>query len=158
MLRVHLSKHLETRMKWTHSVLLALLSLALSAPGFAQWSKRLDPAVPHTRDGKLDLAARPPKTRDGKLDLSGVWLPQPDPKGTPQNVENTVTPRYFVNIMADLNPAEVPMTPWAAALLQERLASQGKIDPIARCEPTGVPAVGTSPLPYKIIQAPRLIL
>jgi len=57
-------------MKWTHSVLLALLSLALSAPGFAQWSKRLDPAVPRTRDGKLDLAARPPKTRDGKVQKS----------------------------------------------------------------------------------------
>jgi len=57
-------------MKWTHSVLLVLLSLALSAPGFAQWSKRLDPAVPSTRDGKLDLAARPPKTRDGKVQKS----------------------------------------------------------------------------------------
>src|SRR6059036_4260482 len=68
-------------MKWTHGVLLALLSLALSAPGFAQWSKRLDPAVPRTRDGKLDLAARPPKTRDGKVDLSGVWRPLPDPLG-----------------------------------------------------------------------------
>ena len=57
-------------MKWTHSVLLVLLSLALSAPGFAQWSKRLDPAVPRTGDGKFDLAARPPKTRDGKVQKS----------------------------------------------------------------------------------------
>src|SRR5438876_353493 len=84
MLRVHLSKHLETRMKWTHSVLLVLLSLSLSAPGFAQWSKRLDPAVPSTRDGKLDLAARPPKTGDGYVDLSGVSRTLPDPLGKPQ--------------------------------------------------------------------------
>jgi hypothetical protein len=62
-------------MKRTHSVLLALLALTMSVPGLAQWSKRLDPAVPRTRDGKADLAARPPKTRDGKVDLSGVWLP-----------------------------------------------------------------------------------
>jgi len=60
--------------------------------------------------------------------------------------------------MADFNPADVPMTPWAAALLKERLESQGKLDPIARCQPTGVPAVGTIPLPYKIIQAPNLIV
>src|SRR5438105_4327904 len=144
-------------MKWISPVLLVLLALA-GEPASGQWSKRVDPAIPHTRDGKLDLAGRPPKTREGKVDLSGVWLPQPDPKGKPENIENTVTPRYFVNIMADFNPAEVPMTPWAAALLKERLASQGKLDPISRCEPTGVPAVGTIPLPYKIIQAPHLVL
>ena len=144
-------------MKWISAVLLVLLALA-GTPAAAQWSKRVDPAVPRTRSGKLDLAARPPKTRDGKVDLSGVWLPQPDPKGKPENVENTVTPRYFVNIMADVNPAEVPTTPWGAALLKERLESQGKLDPIARCQPTGVPAVGTIPLPYKIIQAPNLIV
>ena len=84
-------------MKWTHSVLLVLLSLALSAPGFAQWSKRLDPAVPSTRDGKLDLAARPPKTRDGNVDLSGVWRPLPDPLGKPQNVENAIVPPRMGN-------------------------------------------------------------
>ena len=101
-------------MKWTHSGLLVLLSLALSAPGFGQWSKRLDPAVARTREGKLDLAARPPKTRDGKVDLSGVWLPVPDPMGKPQNVENIVPPRYFTDIMADLKPEDVRSShgPW----------------------------------------------
>jgi hypothetical protein len=142
-------------MKWISAVLLGALTVT---PAAAQWSKRLDPAVPRTRAGKVDLSARPPKTRDGKVDLSGLWLPQPDPKGKPENVENTVTPRYFVNIMADLNPADVPMTPWSAALLKERLESQGKLDPISRCQPTGVPAIGTIPLPYKIIQAPNLIV
>src|SRR5207244_3280513 len=120
-------------MKWISAVLPVLLAVA-GTPASAQWSKRLDPAVPRTRAGKVDPA--------------GVWLPQPDPKGKPDNVENTVTPRYFVNIMADFNPADVPMTPWGAALFKERLQSQGKLDPIARCQPTGVPAVGTIPLPY----------
>src|SRR5712691_10670839 len=82
-------------MKWISAVLPVLLAVA-GTPASAQWSKRLDPAVPRTRAGKVDPAARPPKTRDGKVDLSGVWLPQPDPKGKPDNVENTVTPRYFV--------------------------------------------------------------
>src|SRR5437763_13398689 len=146
-------------MKWISTVLLVLLLLAVTcAPASAQWSKRLDPAIPRTREGKLDLAARPPKTREGKVDLSGIWLPQADPNGKPENVENTITPRYFVNIMADLKPADVPMTPWSAALLKERLESQGKIDPISRCQPTGVPAIGTIPLPYKIIQGPNLII
>src|SRR5438105_8481567 len=129
-------------MKWISAVLLVLFALT-ARPASAQWSKRLDPAVPRTRAGKPDLAVRAPKTRDGKVDLSGVWLPQPDPKGKPDNVENTVTPRYFVNIMADLKPSDVPMTPWSAALLKERLESQGKLDPISKCQPTGVPAIGT---------------
>ena len=145
-------------MKWTHSVLLALLSLALSAPGFAQWSKRLDPAVPRTRDGKLDLAARLPKTRDGKVDLSGVWRPLPDPLGKPQNVENAIVPRYFTDIMADLKPEDVLIQPWAMALLKERVDAHGKLSPSSRCQPTGVPAAATVPLPWKIIQTPQVIL
>src|SRR5206468_11059399 len=69
MLRVHLSKHLETRMKWTHSVLLVLLSLALSAPGFGQWSKRLDPAVPRTRReiGSGGSSAENPRRQGGSV-------------------------------------------------------------------------------------------
>jgi len=144
-------------MKWIYSILLVLPALVV-APGSAQWSKRLDPAIPHTRAGKLDLAARPPKTRDGKLDFSGVWLPQPDPKGKPEGVENIVTPRYFINVMADLNPDDVPMTPWAVALLKERLEAHGKLGPSSQCQPTGIPAAGTVPLPYKIIQAPHLMV
>ncbi len=144
-------------MKWIYSVPLVLLTLA-GEPGSAQWSKRLDPAIPHTRAGKLDLAARPPKTRDGKVDFSGVWLPQPDPKGKPEGVENIVVPRYFINIMADLKPEDVPIQPWAMALLKERVESQGKLSPSSRCQPTGVPAAGTVPLPYKIIQTPQVIV
>ncbi len=131
-------------MKWIYSVPLVLLTLA-GEPGSAQWSKRLDPAIPHTRAGKLDLAARPPKTRDGKLDFSGVWLPQPDPKGKPEGVENIVVPRYFINIMADLKPEDVPIQPWAMALLKERVDSQGKLSPSSQCKPTGVPAAATVP-------------
>src|SRR5437870_11824579 len=123
-------------MKWTHSVLLVLLSLALSAPGFAQWSKRIDPAVPRTREGKLDPAARPPKTRDGKVDLSGIWRPVPDAAGTPQNVENIVPPRYFTDIMADLNPEDVLIQPWPMALPNARCDAHGTRSPASPCQPT----------------------
>lgn len=143
-------------MKWIYSVLFLLFTL--STTGSAQWPKRLDPGVPRTRAGKLDPTAPPPKTLDGRLDLSGVWLSQPDPNGTPQGVENIVVPRYFINIMADFKPEDVPMQPWAMALLKERIESQGKLSPSSRCQPTGVPAAGTVPLPYKIIQTPHLIV
>jgi hypothetical protein len=144
-------------MKWIYSVLLVFFAFP-EIPGSAQWAKRLDPAVPHTRDGNLDLSAHSPKTRDGKVDLSGVWLPKPDPQGKPQNVENIVPPRYFIDIMADLRPDEVPITAWAAALLKERVESHGTLTPSSYCQPTGVPAAGTVPLPYKIIQTSRLIV
>jgi len=132
--------------------------LMVAAPAPAQWSKQPDPAVPRTRDGKPNLAVPALKTRDGKTDLSGVWLPDPDPKGKPEGVENAISPRYFLDITADLKPEEVPFVPWAAAVFKQHLESRGKEDPIAHCQPTGVPALGTIPLPYKIVQTPRLIV
>ena len=58
----------------------------------------------------------------------------------------------------DLKPEEVTLEPSAAAVFKQRLQSQGKDDPISRCQPTGVPAIGRVPLPYKIVQTPRLIV
>jgi hypothetical protein len=144
-------------MKWIFSVLLELLTLS-GTPASAQWAKQLDPVVPRTRDGKLDLAARPPRAPDGKVDLSGVWLPQPDPTGKPQNVENIVVPRYFTDVMTDLKPGDVSIQPWATALLKERVDSHGRLSPSSRCQPTGVPAAAAVPLPYKIIQTPQVIV
>jgi hypothetical protein len=132
--------------------------MILAAPASAQWLKHPDPLLPRTRDGKANLSAATPKGRDSKPDLSGVWLPDPDPTGKPEGVENAINPRYFVNIAADLKPEEVPFQPWAQTLFNQRLESQGKDDPISRCQPTGVPAIGRIPLPYKIVQTPRLIL
>lgn len=130
----------------------------LAAPTSAQWLKQPDSTVPRMQDGKANLSAATPKGGDGKPDLSGVWLPDPDPTGKPEGVENAISPRYFVNIAADLKPEEVPFQPWAQTLFNQRLQSQGKADPIAHCQPTGVPAIGRIPLPYKIVQTPRLIL
>src|SRR5262245_62781941 len=56
------------------------------------------------------------------------------------------------NIAADVKPEMAQLQPWAAALFKERLASEGKADPMAHCKPTGVPAINSIPLPYKIIQ------
>jgi hypothetical protein len=142
-------------MKWIFVALAGILML--SAPVSAQWVKLTDPAIPRTRDGKANLSAPTPK-RDGKPDFAGIWLPFPDPTGEARGVENEVRPRYFVNITEDLKAEEVPFQPWAATLFKQRLQSEGRDDPITRCEPTGVPGIGLIPLPFKIVQTPRLIV
>jgi hypothetical protein len=139
----------------------AVMVLMFAAQASAQWVKVPDRSVPLTRDGKPNLSATAPKTSDGKPDLSGVWLPEPDPKGTVvpgvESISGFIPPRYFVDITADLKPEDVPFQPWAEALFKQHLQSEGKNDPVARCQPTGVPGVNSLPLPYKIIQTPRLI-
>jgi len=139
----------------------AITVLMFAAQASAQWAKVTDNSVPLTRDGKPNLSAPAPKTADGKPDLSGVWMPEPDPKGIVapgvESISGFIPPRYFADITADLKPEDVPFQPWAEALFKQHLQSQGKDDPAARCQPTGVPGVGSSPLPYKIIQTARLI-
>jgi hypothetical protein len=132
--------------------------LIVAGPVSAQWSKHRDPLLPRTQDGKPNLSAQAPRTADGKPDLSGVWLIDPDPNGKPQGVENDIFPKYFVNIAEDLKPEGNLLHPWADALFKERLASYGKLDPGARCQPTGVPGISTVPLPFKIVQTPRLVV
>jgi hypothetical protein len=75
-----------------------------------------------------------------QTDLSGVWA----------------AAGYSANIAKDMKPGELPMTPWAEALYQERQAKQSKNDPDARCLPTGVPRRDNAP--FKIVQTPTLVL
>jgi hypothetical protein len=140
------------------SAVVAFALFVFIAPALGQWEKRIENSVPRTRDGKPNLSAPAPKTADGKTDLSGVWLPDPDPQGSPEGVEHMIFPRYFVNIAADMKMEDVPLTPAAAAVFRQRLQNEGKDSPMARCAPTGVPALNAIPLPYKIVQTSRLIL
>jgi len=71
---------------------------------------------------------------DGTLDLSGVWVLS----GSPQLPED---PSYQA---------------WAQKLYAERKANKGKDDPSAVCLPDGL--VRMSPLPYKIVQAPKMVV
>jgi hypothetical protein len=135
----------------------AAVVLMFAAGASAQWAKVRDNALPRTPDGKPDLSGRAPRTADGKIDLSGVWLPDPDPNGTPIGIEHMVFSQYFVNIAADMKPEDVPMQPWAAELMKQRLQSEGKDDPLARCKPAGLPSMNSVPLPYKIVQTPQWI-
>ena len=146
------------------TAIVAATILVFAAQASAQWARYPDSSIPRTRDGKPDLSARAPKAQDGKVDLSGVWQTESDPNAIPPGIETVESitgltpPRHFVNIMADLKPQEVPFQPWAAALFQQRAQSNGKDDPVAHCQPTGVPALASLPIPYKIVQTPRLIV
>jgi hypothetical protein len=140
------------------TMILAAILLVLAADASAQWMKVPDKSIPRTRDGEPNLSARPPRAADGKPDLAGLWLPEPDPKGSPRGIENMVFPRYFADITADMNPNDVPFQPAAAALFKQRLQNLGKDAPSAHCKPIGVPQLNSVPIPYKIIQTPRLVL
>jgi hypothetical protein len=137
-----------------------MLSALAAAPLQAQWAQVPDPSIPRTQSGDPDLDGPAPKTADGRPDLSGVWLPDPEP--IPPNIRTVEGdepfPRYMISVMADLERDDVPLQPWAAKVLEERLGSAGTASPMAYCKPTGVPWISSLPLPYKIVQTPRLIL
>lgn len=106
--------------------------------------------MPMAAQWKLPLSAikadaLPPRTADGKPDLSGIW-------------EQT-TPTHFRNLMADLKPEEYPYKPETKAIVEARKdGAQGKDEPDANCLPQGVPKIDAAPVPFKIVQTPKLIV
>ena len=159
-------------------VLLLLCSTTLSA----QWPKVPDAAVPRDAQGRVRIDAPPPRTPDGKPDLSGNWLradPEPlpselaglfsrsnrDPSGDvsvePQVPTFPPDPKSppiaaFWDIATNV-PGGLPLTPWAAALKKQRVASEMKDNPDANCMPMGITQFHMQPQPRKIIQTPKLI-
>src|SRR5438876_12316469 len=90
--------------------LIAVVTVALSAPLAAQWLTYPTPGIQRTRDGKPNLSAPAPRTPDGKPDLSGLW--------------NRLSPKYHRNIAADLKPEEIQS--WARALVEHPREELGK--------------------------------
>src|SRR6185503_17896762 len=101
--------------------LVAVVTVALSAPLAAQWLTQPTPGLPRTADGKPNLSAPAPRTADGKPDLSGLW--------------NRLSPKYARNIAADLKPDD--LQPATAAALQKNLENLGLGFPNVRCLPLG---------------------
>jgi len=128
---------------WCRSILAAA---AMCAPAVAQWLKYTTAGIPRTPDGKADLSAPAPTTADGKPDLSGIWL-----------VDDR---KYFFDLAADYKAGEeVPMQPWAKALIQQHTDRLHKDDPLALCLPPGVPRVSMNEnFPFKIVQLPQLTI
>ena len=106
-------------------LLLTAIVLTIGAPLPAQWLTQPTKGIPRTPDGKPNLSAPAPKTADGKPDLSGMW-------------EGSF--KYLANLAADLKPEEVPLQPWAAALVKERVSlAHAREESPANCLPSGVP-------------------
>jgi hypothetical protein len=126
------------------------LTIMVAAPAIgilhAQWIDYPTPGIPRLPNGQPNLAAPAPRSPDGKPDLSGVW--------------NRLSPKYRVNIAADLKPGEVQ--PWAKDLVHQRTENFGKDSMGALCLPAGpaysTDADSTSGGMMKIIQTPALIV
>ena len=139
---------------------IVLATLVVGPHAYGQWKQVPDKSIPRSTAGEADLTAPVPRAADGKPDLTGVWMPDTDP--LPEGFElvegNLPLSRHLIDVMADLEPGEVEMKPWAAALFEKRLASRGLDDPIAYCKPWGVTMLTTNILPYKIVQTPDLVV
>ena len=138
------------------AVIVATAWSALVMPLAAQWIRYPTAAVPRTRDGKPDLAARTPRTADGRPDLSGVW--QNDGYGPPGGEGVGATPKtVFFDLVHGMNGAP-PFQPWAATLAAQRRHDEAKDNPDARCLPLGPLQMLAHPLPKKILQSRGLVV
>src|SRR5262245_18338087 len=111
-------------------------ALALVAALAAQWTNY--PKTP-------DLKGPAPRSADGHPDLSGVW----------QADDQT----YFFDLAAGLTPDQAVPLPRTRTLMLMREARQHGDDPLARCQPHGVPRINTNGLfPFKIVQTPSVVV
>jgi hypothetical protein len=122
-----------------------LLFVVAFSPLWAQWQNMPVKGTPLTKDGKPDMSAPAPRKPDHKPDLSGIW--------------QAPGPKYLRDLAADLKPGEVPMQPWAEALTKERMTLAHAVEESdANCLPQGVPKINATPVPFKIIQDPGLVV
>ena len=138
------------------------MSLILAVSAAAQWLNLPTRGVPHTSDGKPDLAAATPKTAGGKPDFSGLWVPRDilpcnsADRGV-QCTELPLTPQ-LMNFARDLKEG-LPYQPWAAELVKKRANEVAFLDPHVHCMPPNFPRAWAFPETIKIFQDPgELIL
>ena len=123
--------------------LVAVATIALSAPVAAQWLNQPTAAIPRTPDGKPNLSAPAPRTSDGKPDLSGLW----------HNGQN--------GLANDLTSggAQVSFTPEGAAIYKHRQETDSKGRPSELCLPHGIPdAMMIGVTPFKFVQNPGVTM
>ena len=148
----------------TFSIVAGLVAAALACIE-AQSLNYRDPSIPRTNDGRPNLSAPAPRL-NGKPDISGVWQAERTPvsefvrvlgPGLPaiQPDLNDIT-KHVLNVLWDVPPAEQPLRPEAAAIMQQRQKS-GRDFPTAYCQPSSLPAAMLV-LEFKLIQAPRQIV
>jgi hypothetical protein len=152
------------------------ITVLCSVDSAAQWPKYQDPGVPRDANGHALLDAPPPRTAYGKPDLTGTWQradrdpPPPQLAGlvgrggsSPSSTErsnsdpNSPPIAAFWDIGTNINGG-LPLTPWAAELKKQRMATNSVNNPDANCLPLGIHPLHTHPDPRKIIQTPTVIV
>lgn len=122
--------------------------VTLSGMAHAQWLNYPTPGIPRLSNGKPDLTAPSPRTPDGRPDLSGLWASP--------CLECSPAERLFFDLAKDLNPSDVQMTPWAAAIQKQRESRDHIDDPYGYCLPPGVPRIHFVIGTYRIVSTPTI--
>lgn len=130
----------------------------------AQWAIYHDPNIPRVRDGKPNLSAPAPRM-NGKPDLSGIWEAESAPV---QEIQQFLLPgginglgedlpsKYFFNFFADLAPDRIPFQPAAKAMYEKM--SQSNERPGTLCPLPSLPLENVIPIPFKIVETPRVTI
>jgi hypothetical protein len=130
----------------------AAAGVALSmgaAPCGAQWLNYPTPGIPRLPDGKPNLSAPAPRTADGKPDFAGLWAAEC------LGLSSCWSESRFFDLTRGVAPADTQMTPWAAAIQQQRESRDHVDDPVGYCLPQGYPRMAF-PNPFKILVTPAV--
>jgi len=119
-----------------------LFTVAVTAT--AQWDPYPWKNMPRTPDGKVDMNAPARRTSYDKPDLSGFWIPE-------DLVKN------LLRLDADLKDG-APLNAEGRAILNERIANNGKDHPGVSCLPSGIPEKDSIPDGLKVVQTEDLML
>ena len=120
----------------------SLLMVIILAPLFAQNNQAPAPPTPHWPDGRVNLGALPGE--------KGIW--QGD--GRLAINPNSYEPRTTLNAPIHIN--DVPLQPWARALVDARHAEFLRFEPHARCKASGGPREFVTPYGFEIVDMPEL--
>jgi hypothetical protein len=111
----------------------------------AVFTAALLPAQWKLTQSDANLKAPAPKASDGKPDLSGIW--------------QLADLAPFRDLTYGMKPEDIPYRGDTKAIVDSRQdGARGHEEPDANCLPQGVPKINGAPVPFKIVQTPKLIV